>query len=72
MFASHPQHRYVDGKRRTIYKIQEAQINTGCIENVLIGAAHEPDNNTFAGIIDEVTIFDGVVSPTAVWQAYIK
>jgi hypothetical protein len=63
---------YVDGKRRTIYKMEEAQINTDCIENVHIGAAHGPDNNTFAGIIDEVTIFDVAVSPTSVRQAYIK
>jgi len=63
---------YVDGKRRTIYKMQEAQINTGCIENVRIGAAHGSDNNTFAGIIDEVAIFDMAVSPTTVWKVYIK
>lgn len=63
---------YVDGKRRTIYKMEEAQINTGCIENVRIGAAHGPDNKTFAGIIDEVAIFDVSVSQTAAQQAYIK
>jgi hypothetical protein len=63
---------YVDGERRTIYKMEEAEINTGCIENVRIGAANEPDNNTFAGTIDEVAIFDVVVGPTAVRQAYIQ
>jgi hypothetical protein len=63
---------YVDGKRRTIYKMQEAQINTGCTENIRIGAAHDPASNTFAGIIDEVAIFDVALSPIAVWQAYIK
>ncbi|MCP4258717.1 MAG: LamG domain-containing protein [Planctomycetes bacterium] len=57
---------YIDGQRRTIYKMQEAQINTGCIENVRIGAAHDTDSNTFTGIIDEVTIFDIAVSPTAI------
>jgi hypothetical protein len=63
---------YVDGRRRTIYKMQEAQINTGCIENVRIGATHEPDSNTFAGVIDEVAIFNAAVRPGAVWQAYMK
>jgi len=63
---------YVDGKRRTIYKMEEAEINTGYIENVRIGGAHGPDNNTFAGTIDEVAIFDVVVGPTAVRQAYIQ
>ncbi len=63
---------YVDGKRRTIYKMQEAQINTGCIESVRIGAAHEPDSNTFAGIIDEVTIFDTTVGPAAIWSLISK
>jgi hypothetical protein len=63
---------YVDGERRTIYKMQEAQVNTGCIENVRIGATHDPDSNNFAGIVDEVAIFDMAVSPTTVWQAYIK
>jgi hypothetical protein len=57
---------YVDGQRRTIYKMQESHINTGCLENVRIGASHEPNSNTFAGIIDEVTIFDIAVSPTLV------
>ncbi len=63
---------YVDGERRTIYKMEEAQINTGCIENVRIGGAHDPDNNTFAGTLDEVAIFNVVVGPTAVRQAYIQ
>jgi len=62
----------VDGKRRTIYRMEEAEINTGCIENVRLGGAHGPDGNTFAGTIDEVAIFDAVVSPTAVRQAYIQ
>jgi len=63
---------YVDGKRRTIYRMEEAEINTGCIENVRIGRAHSPDNNTFAGTIDEVAIFDTVVGVAAVQQAYLK
>ena len=63
---------YVDGERRTIYKMEESEINTGCIENVRIGGAHGPDDNTFAGTIDEVEIFDVVVSSTAVRQAYMQ
>jgi hypothetical protein len=63
---------YVDGRRRTIYKMQEAQISTGYIENVRIGAAHAPGGNTFAGIIDEVTIFDVAVGPAAVWSLISK
>ncbi|MEK7992168.1 MAG: LamG domain-containing protein, partial [Planctomycetota bacterium] len=63
---------YVDGKRRTIYKMEEAEINTGCIENVRIGRAPSPDNNTFAGTIDEAAIFDMVVGVAAVQQAYLK
>jgi hypothetical protein len=63
---------YVDGKRRTIYKMEEARIDTGCIENVRIGATHEPADNAFAGTIDEAAIFDATVTPTAVREAYLK
>jgi hypothetical protein len=63
---------YVDGKRRTIYKMEEAEINTGCSENVRIGAAHSPDSNYFSGTIDEVTIFDMAIGTTAIHQAYLQ
>ena len=63
---------YVDGKRRTIYRIEEAEINTGCIENVRIGATHDPAANTFAGTADEVAIFDATATPTAIREAYLK
>jgi len=63
---------YVDGRRRTIYRMQEAEINTGCIAGVRIGAAYGPGDNSFAGTIDEVAIFDAAVSPSAVHQAYLQ
>ncbi len=63
---------YVDGRRRTIYKTEEVEINTGCGENLCIGAAHGPDGNTFAGTIDEVAIFDVAVDPTAVRRTHIQ
>ena len=63
---------YVDGKRRTIYKMEESEINTGCIENVRIGSAHGPGNNYFAGTIDEVAIFDTVIGTSAIHQAYLQ
>lgn len=63
---------YVDGQRRTIYRMQEAQIDTGCIENLRIGAAHGLGESTFAGVIDELAIFDATVTPTAVREAYLK
>ena len=63
---------YVDGRRRTIYKIEEAEINTGCTENVRIGAAHGSDTNYFSGIIDEVAIFDIAAGTTAIHQAYLQ
>ena len=63
---------YVDGMRRTIYKMQEAEIDTGCVENLRIGAAHGPGDNAFAGAIDEVTIFDAAVAPTAIRRAHIQ
>jgi hypothetical protein len=63
---------YVDGRRRTIYKTEEVEINTGCGENLRIGAAHGPDGNMFAGTIDEVAIFDVAVDPTAVRRAHIQ
>jgi hypothetical protein len=63
---------YVDGRRRTIYKMQEADIDTGCIENVRIGAAHGPDTGTFAGTMDEVMIFDAAVDATGVRRAHIQ
>ncbi|UCC99039.1 MAG: hypothetical protein JSW66_03965 [Phycisphaerales bacterium] len=62
---------YVDGRRRTVYKMQEAEIDTGNVENVCIGAAHGPDNPKFAGTIDEVMIFDRIVGPTVIHQAYL-
>jgi hypothetical protein len=63
---------YVDGMRVTIYKMQEAEIDTACAEDLRIGATHGPETNTFAGIIDEVAIFDAAVGPTAVRRAHIK
>ena len=63
---------YVDGRRRTIYRIEEAEINTGCTENVRIGTAHSPDSNYFTGTIDEVAIFDMVIGITAIHQAYLQ
>ncbi len=63
---------YVDGRRRTIYKIEEAEINTGCTENFRIGAAHGPDGNYFSGIIDEVAIFDVAIGITAIHQIYLQ
>ena len=63
---------YVDGRRRTIYMIQEAEINTGCTENVRIGAAHGPGSNYFSGTIDEVAIFDMVVGINAIHQIYLQ
>ncbi|MFC1603788.1 LamG-like jellyroll fold domain-containing protein [Planctomycetota bacterium] len=63
---------YVDGRRRTIYKIEEAEINTGCTENVRIGAAHGLDSNYFSGTIDEVAIFDMAIGTTAIHQAYLQ
>lgn len=63
---------FVDGKRRTIYRMQEAQISTGCIENVRIGGALGPDNRSFAGTIDEVAIFDMIVGVTTIQQAYLQ
>ena len=63
---------YVDGERRTIYKMEEADINTSQVENVRIGAAYGSDEHTFAGFLDEVTIFDSVVGPMAIQQAYLQ
>jgi hypothetical protein len=63
---------YVDGKRRTIYRMQEADIDTGCIENVRIGAAYGPGGNSFAGTIDEAAIFDEALSPGAIHQTYMQ
>jgi len=63
---------YVDGRRRTIYRMEEAEINTGCLENLRIGASHDPGGNYFAGIIDEVAIFDGAVGTTAIHMAYLQ
>jgi len=63
---------YVDGRRRTIYKTEEVEINTGCGENLRIGAAHGPDGNMFAGTIDEVAIFDVAADPTAVRRTHIQ
>jgi len=60
---------YVDGRRRTIYKMEEAQINTGCFDNVRIGASH--DGNYFSGIIDEVAIFDMAIGINAIHQIYL-
>ena len=63
---------YVDGRRRTVYKMQEAEIDTACAESVRIGRAHGPDMGTFAGIIDEVMIFDAAVDATGVRRVHIR
>ena len=63
---------YIDGERRTFYKMEEAEINTSDAGNVRIGAAHGSDTNTFAGAIDEVTIFDGALSLAAIQQAFLQ
>ena len=63
---------YVDGRRRTIYKMEEAQINTACAENLRIGGALAPDSDKFAGTIDEVMIFNAAVDATAVRRAHIQ
>lgn len=63
---------YVDGERRTIYKMEEAEIDTASVEPVRIGAAHGPDNNTFAGTIDEVMIFNAVVGLTSIHQTFLQ
>jgi hypothetical protein len=62
---------YVDGRRRTIYTMEEAEIDTGCSENVHIGAAYDPDSNYFTGAIDEVAIFNMAIGTTANYQAYL-
>lgn len=63
---------YVDGERRTIYKMEEVEINTVEAGNVRIGAAHGSDAHTFAGTMDEVTIFDRVVSLAAIQRAFLQ
>jgi hypothetical protein len=63
---------YVDGRRRTIYKMQEADIDTAGTANVRIGASHDLDAGTFVGIIDELLIFDATVDATAVRRAHIQ
>jgi hypothetical protein len=63
---------YVDGRRRTVYKMQEADIDTACTENVRIGAAHGPDTGTFAGTVDELMIFDAAIDATGVRLAHIQ
>jgi hypothetical protein len=63
---------YVDGRRRTIYKIEETEINTGCAENVRIGAVQGPGSNYFSGVIDEVAIFDMAIGTTAIHKIYLQ
>ena len=63
---------YVDGERRTIYKMEEADINTGDNENVRIGASYGPGTNTFGGLIDEAAIFNRVVGLTAIQRAFLQ
>jgi hypothetical protein len=62
---------YIDGRRRTIYKMVEVEINTGCTENVRIGASLSPGGNYFSGVIDEVAIFDMAIGTTANHQEYL-
>ena len=52
--------------------MEEADINTGDIENVRVGAAHDPDTNTFAGMIDDIVIFDAVVGLTAAQRTFLQ
>lgn len=63
---------YLDGEHRTMYKMEEADIDTGDIENVRIGSAYGPDQNTFAGVIDDVMIFNVVVGYTAIQRVLLQ
>jgi hypothetical protein len=62
---------YIDGKRRTIYKMAEAEIDTGSNESVRLGGGHGPAGAFFAGGMDEVAIFDVAVGRTAIYQRYL-
>mgnify|MGYP001069851264 CR=1 FL=1 len=62
---------YIDGKRRTIYKMAEAEIDTGSTDDVWLGAEHGPGGAFFAGGMDEVAIFDVAVGRTAIYQRYL-
>jgi hypothetical protein len=49
---------YVDSTILPYYDLMEYDIITGSMDNLRIGASHDPNSSTFKGIIDEVKIFD--------------
>jgi hypothetical protein len=53
---------YVDGTRRGIYKLQESHVQIGSMENVRMGRSHDGNGSPFQGTIDEVWLYDSVVS----------
>ncbi len=61
---------YVDGKRRTIYKMKEGGIGMGVLESMRLGASYVPDAALFTGSLDEVAVFDRKISPTTVWNLF--
>jgi hypothetical protein len=53
---------YVDGTRRGIYKMQESRVQLGSMENIRVGMSHDGDGPTFQGTMDEVKVYDSVIS----------
>jgi len=55
---------YVDGARRGIYKMQESRVRAGSMANVRIGTSHDSNGPMFQGTIDEVKMYDSMISST--------
>jgi hypothetical protein len=61
---------YVDGKRRTIYRMTEAPIDMDAPEFMRLGASLTPDAALFTGSLDEVTVFDRKITSATIWNMY--
>ena len=62
---------YVDGRLQSVYDLIEHDIDTGDAENLRIGASHgEIASQPFAGIIDDVRIYDRALNPANIRHIY--
>jgi len=62
---------YVDGEPQIVYEMAEQPTGTGVANALTLGASHVPDDTLFFhGIIDEVRVYDAVLSAAHIDHVY--
>ena len=59
---------YIDGERRALHRMTEGDVDTLPGADLRIGTGLSADNGFFAGMMDEVAVFDVVIGPSVVRQ----